>query len=354
MKEPDLILNMKEAANKDGPQTQPQQQQTNNKKQQQAALIGDSPGKSKKSHHHLNNNNSNNNNNNNVTTTPPSTNHHNHNSNHSNKKTQQSPVAVENGAVLENTTATPKINGPIPPAAATVIAASTSTPLSQPSSMPATPGGDEIAKSFNLSDKISVLKCNNQIKELHTVLRDKETSHSDFKFYSDRLIRLLVEESLNQLPYSSQKVITPADCEYEGIKYIKGVCGVSIMRSGEAMEKGLRECCRSIRIGKILIQSSDEDHKKSSVVYAKFPSDIISRKILLMYPITTSGSTVNLAIRTLKEHGVAENNILVLCLFSTPNGLQSVSSLYPDVHILTSEIYPSVPTDFGQRYFGTE
>ncbi len=54
------------------------------------------------------------------------------------------------------------------------------------------------------------------------------------------------------------------------------------------MEKGLRECCRSIRIGKILIQSSDEDSKKNSVVYAKFPNDIVSRKILLMYPITSN------------------------------------------------------------------
>ena len=30
-----------------------------------------------------------------------------------------------------------------------------------------------VIEGFNLSDKISVLKCNNQIKELHTVLRDK-------------------------------------------------------------------------------------------------------------------------------------------------------------------------------------
>ncbi len=97
---------------------------------------------------------------------------------------------------------------------------------------------------------------------------------------------MLVEEGLNELPYSSYDVITPAGCTYNGVKYIKGVCGVSIMRSGEAMEKGLRECCRSIRIGKILIQSDEE--KKSSVVYAKFPSDINSRKILLMYPITSN------------------------------------------------------------------
>jgi uracil phosphoribosyltransferase len=211
--------------------------------------------------------------------------------------------------------------------------------------------------SYDLSkynNGVKVLECNNQIKELHTVLRDKETSHSDFKFYADRLIRLLVEEGLNELPYSKCNVITPTGCEYKGVKYIKGVCGVSIMRSGEAMEKGLRECCRSIRIGKILIQAADEDKKKSSVIYSKFPEDIISRKVLLMYPITTSGSTINLAINVLKEHGVVEDSIVLLCLFATPSGLQSVNSQFPNVHILVSEIHPIVPNDFGQRYFGTE
>lgn len=53
------------------------------------------------------------------------------------------------------------------------------------------------------------------------------------------------------------------------------------------MEKGLRECCRSIRIGKILIQLKDEESKLKSAVYAKFPEDIIFRKILLLYPITS-------------------------------------------------------------------
>ena len=56
------------------------------------------------------------------------------------------------------------------------------------------------------------------------------------------------------------------------------------MSAGEAMEQGLRDCCRSIRIGKILIQS-DEDTQKAKVFYAKFPPDINRRKVLLMYPI---------------------------------------------------------------------
>lgn len=64
------------------------------------------------------------------------------------------------------------------------------------------------------------------------------------------------------------------------------------MRSGEAMEKGLRECCQGIRIGKILIQSTcdEEFPDQKSVVYAKFPHDVIFRKILLLYPITSKNT----------------------------------------------------------------
>ena len=54
--------------------------------------------------------------------------------------------------------------------------------------------------------------------------------------------------------------------------------------TGEAMEQGLRDCCRSIRIGKILVQS-DEDTHEAKVLYAKLPPDIADRKVLLMYPI---------------------------------------------------------------------
>lgn len=52
------------------------------------------------------------------------------------------------------------------------------------------------------------------------------------------------------------------------------------------MERGLRDCCRALRIGKILITASEEFGQVSEprVVYAKLPPGIESRKILLMYP----------------------------------------------------------------------
>ena len=119
----------------------------------------------------------------------------------------------------------------------------------------------------------------------------RNTTRSDFKFYADRLIRLVIEESLNQLPYSDCSVETPTGATYNGLKYQSGNCGVSIIRSGEAMEQGLRDCCRSIRIGKILVESDSDTHV-ARVVYARFPDDIARRQILLMYPIMSTGNTV--------------------------------------------------------------
>ena len=44
------------------------------------------------------------------------------------------------------------------------------------------------------------------------------------------------------------------------------------------MEKALQDCCRSMRIGKILIDS-DSDTETAHVVFAKFMEDIADRKV---------------------------------------------------------------------------
>uniref|UniRef100_A0A8D0BZN3 Uracil phosphoribosyltransferase homolog n=1 Tax=Salvator merianae TaxID=96440 RepID=A0A8D0BZN3_SALMN len=201
--------------------------------------------------------------------------------------------------------------------------------------------------------QLKLLPMNDQIRELQTIIRDKTASRGDFVFSADRLIRLVVEEGLNQLPYTECTVTTPTGYKYEGVKFEKGNCGVSIMRSGEAMEQGLRDCCRSIRIGKILIQS-DEETQRAKVYYAKFPPDIYRRKVLLMYPILSTGNTVIEAVKVLIEHGVQPNVIILLSLFSTPHGAKSIIHEFPDITILTTEVHPVAPTHFGQKYFGTD
>ncbi|CAH1389316.1 unnamed protein product [Nezara viridula] len=200
---------------------------------------------------------------------------------------------------------------------------------------------------------LKLLPSNDQVRELQTILRDRNTTRSDFKFYADRLIRLVIEESLNQLPFSKCTITTPTGAQYNGLRYERGNCGVSIVRSGEAMEQGLRDCCRSIRIGKILVESDAETHE-ARVVYARFPEDIATRKVLLMYPIMSTGNTVIKAVNVLKEHHVLEENIILSNLFCTPFAAKAIVQTFPQMTILTSELHHVAPNHFGQKYFGTD
>merc|ERR1711990_403402 len=201
--------------------------------------------------------------------------------------------------------------------------------------------------------RAQVIPMTDQIRRLQTIIRDQESSRSDFVFSADRLIRLVVEEGLNQLPYKEVDVMTPNGETYSGLAFQKGSCGVSIIRSGEAMEQGLRDCCRSIRIGKILIQTDDETHK-AQVYYAKVPPDVDRRTVLLMYPILTHGITVLEAVKVLLDHNVRLENIILLTLFATPHGIRAINKAFPSIRISTSEVHQVAPTHFCQKYFGTD
>jgi len=212
----------------------------------------------------------------------------------------------------------------------------------------------EGAEAVNmLGGKFKVLTSTDQIKELQTIIRDKDTSRSDFKFVADRLIRMVIEEGLNQLPYQECEITTPTGCQYSGLKYEKGNCGVSIVRSGEAMEKALQDCCRSMRIGKILVDSDSDTHE-AHVVFAKFPDDIANRKVLLLYPIMSSGNKVCKAVQVLKEHQVPEDHIILINLFCTPAAARRIVDENPNMTVLTTELHSVTPNHFGQRYFGTD
>ncbi|THX02642.1 uracil phosphoribosyltransferase [Aureobasidium pullulans] len=137
-------------------------------------------------------------------------------------------------------------------------------------------------------DNVHVLPQTPQLIALLTMIRDHRTNRADFIFYSNRIIRLLVEEGLNHLPVIQQEITTPVGRHYNGVKFEGKICGVSIMRAGESMEQGLRDCCRSVRIGKILIQR-DEETSQPRLFYEKLPEDIKDRWVLLLDPMLATG-----------------------------------------------------------------
>ncbi len=67
-------------------------------------------------------------------------------------------------------------------------------------------------KQYDVPPSVFTLRRTAQLEALYTIIRDKDTTRGDFIFYSDRIIRLLVEEGLNYLPVVPRVVETPTVC----------------------------------------------------------------------------------------------------------------------------------------------
>ncbi|KAK1454215.1 uracil phosphoribosyltransferase [Colletotrichum paranaense] len=208
-------------------------------------------------------------------------------------------------------------------------------------------------------DNVVVLSQTPQLIALLTIIRDKNTERGDFIFYSNRIIRLLVEEGLNHLPTVEHDVTTPIGRTYSGLMFQGKICGVSIMRAGEAMEQGLRDCCRSVRIGKILIQR-DEETAQPKLFYDKLPEDIAQRWVLLLDPMFATGGSAIMAVQVLKARGVPEDRILFLNLIASPEGIQNFTAKFPKLRVVTAFVDQGLDEknyiipglgDFGDRFY---
>ena len=210
-------------------------------------------------------------------------------------------------------------------------------------------------------ENLTVLPYTPQLKALFTIIRNKDTKRNEFLFYSERVIRLLIEEALNHLPTQEKVITTPTGTSFTGSEFVGKLCAVPIVRAGESMEKAVREVCRAIRIGKILIQR-DEETAHPKLIYHKLPNDISSRHVLLLDPMLATGGSACKAIEVLKDNGVPEEKIIFINLISAPAGIKTFQNYAPGVKIITGFTDPELDEksyivpglgDFGDLYFGT-
>eukprot|EP00933_Yihiella_yeosuensis_P035955 TRINITY_DN29647_c0_g1_i1.p1 TRINITY_DN29647_c0_g1~~TRINITY_DN29647_c0_g1_i1.p1 ORF type:complete len:101 (+),score=3.47 TRINITY_DN29647_c0_g1_i1:24-305(+) len=87
-----------------------------------------------------------------------------------------------------------------------------------------------------------------------------------------------------------------------------------------------------------------------------------SSTVMLMDPMLGTGGTACMAIKTLLSAGAKEENIRLVSLICTAQGVNNVLAKYPKVQIVTSFIDTAINEnkfitpglgDFADRYFGT-
>ena len=214
-----------------------------------------------------------------------------------------------------------------------------------------------------LPKTLKVLSMTPQVKGMHTCIRNRETSRDEFIFYSKRLMRLLIEFSLSQLPFNDVTVETPQGVGYYGKRADgKKICGVSILRAGETMEQALKDVVKDARLGKICIQTNNVTNEPE-LYYLRLPKDIKDYRIMVMDATVATGAAAMMAIRVLLDHDVPEENIMLCSLLMAESGVHSIAYAFPKVVIITTEVDAEVNEsfyivpgigNFGDRFFGTE
>ncbi|KAI5451367.1 Uridine kinase [Naganishia albida] len=195
-----------------------------------------------------------------------------------------------------------------------------------------------------VSENTVVLEQTNQLRGILTILRDKNTDRSSFIFYADRLSSLVVERSLQLLPYKEKVVTTPVGLEAIGQEMVaRDLVGVTILRSGGPFAQGLRRVIQDVKLGSLLIQS-DPKTGEPLLFHTSLPESIKKREqakntvVFLLDAQVGTGAAALMAIRLMLDHGIRQKNIVFLSFLAAPQGLATVHSAFPSVRVVTASV----------------
>ncbi|EFP13595.1 hypothetical protein CRE_24315 [Caenorhabditis remanei] len=212
-----------------------------------------------------------------------------------------------------------------------------------------------------LPENLFILKETPQVKGLVTFVRDRDTSRDNHIFYSDRLMRILIEECMNHMPYKDVEIEMAGGRKTLGKRKDAMICGLPIMRAGECMETALRSIVKDCVIGKILIQTNETTFDPE-LHYIRLPPHITRYKVIIMDATVTTGSAAMMAIRVLLDHDVKEEDIFVASLLMGQQGAHALAYAFPKVKLITTAMDHQMTENcylipgmgnFGDRYYGT-
>ncbi|PVG04356.1 uridine kinase [Serendipita vermifera] len=192
---------------------------------------------------------------------------------------------------------------------------------------------------------VCLLEQSPQVQGTYTLLRNKDCPKEDFIFYTDRLATLLVERAMQELPFNPCDAVTPVGEKLHGkVLAAKEICGVTIIRWGGPLEKGLQRVIRDIPLGSLLIQPDPKTsepllmhHMLSSCVKERHRAQ--NAWVIVLGSQIGTGSTAFMTIRILLDHGVQEDHIIfVTFLVARIGGIGVVRRAFPKVKIITGAI----------------
>lgn len=193
-----------------------------------------------------------------------------------------------------------------------------------------------------------------------SVIRDKNTSTYEFRQVVQEIASLMVYEITRDLKLTTRTIDTPVIQTKARFLDGKKLVVVPILRAGLGMVDGILQLIPTAKVGHVGLYR-DEETLQPVEYFAKFPSELDQRDVLLVDPMLATGGSAIAAIDILKRNGAV--NIKLVCLVGVDQGVDAVLKAHPDVEIYLaakdeklndkSYITPGLG-DAGDRLFGTK
>lgn len=191
------------------------------------------------------------------------------------------------------------------------------------------------------------------------LLRDVNTPSGVFRRTAGEVTLLLAYEALRDLATVTTTIETPLESTETSVLVEPHPCVVGILRAGLVMVEAIQTLLPDSPIGH-LGMARDHDTHEPVTYYAKLPSDIAEREVILVDPMLATGGSAIASIDALVAEGCT--NIGLLCIVGCDEGINAVLAAHPNVSITLAVKDPELDEnayirpglgDAGDRLYGT-
>ncbi|MCP3775324.1 uracil phosphoribosyltransferase [Paenibacillus sp. MZ04-78.2] len=193
-----------------------------------------------------------------------------------------------------------------------------------------------------------------------TYIRDENTTTKDFRELVDEVATLMAYEITRDIPLEKVEVRTPVTTAEARVISGRMLGLIPILRAGLGMVDGILKLVPAAKVGHIGLYR-DPETMEPVEYYAKLPTDVTERELIVIDPMLATGGSANAAIEALKKRNCTQ--IKLMCLIAAPEGVQAVQQAHPDVDIYVAAIDDYLDDhgyivpglgDAGDRLFGTK
>ena len=191
-----------------------------------------------------------------------------------------------------------------------------------------------------------------------SVLRDRETSHGDFRQALFEAAAIMAVEVARDLPVKEVEIETPLEAT-KGMRLRDEVAVVPVLRAGLGMVEGFLRLLPDARVGHVGIYRDEEEHVPIDY-FERLPPRLPAAQVYVLDPMLATGGSAVHALHHLKRAGA--KRLELVCLVSAPQGLAAVEAEHPEVRIWTAAVDRELDEnayirpglgDAGDRVFGT-